>query len=50
MTADERVEVANSLWRLAREAVAAGVRARHPSWPDDAVNAEIRRLMSGAGA
>jgi hypothetical protein len=48
MTADEKVRVAQSLWREVWNAAAAGVRARHPDWPEPQVQDGVRELMRGA--
>ena len=37
MTADEKVRVAQALWRGVWSAAAAGVRARHPDWSEPQV-------------
>jgi hypothetical protein len=50
MTADEKVRIAQALWVEARAAMAAGVRARHPEWPDERIDARVRELMRDAGA
>lgn len=48
MTAAEKVRVAQALWREAWSAAAAGVRARHPDWPEPRVQDGVRELMRGA--
>lgn len=48
MSADEKVRVANALWRDAWSAAAAGVRANHPEWSDAQVLEQVRKLMRGA--
>lgn len=50
MTADEKVRLSHALWLEARALTAAGVRGRHPDWPRDQVDAEVRKLMRDAGA
>jgi hypothetical protein len=48
MTADEKVRVAQTLWREVWNAAAAGVRARHPDWSEPQVQDGVRELMRGA--
>jgi hypothetical protein len=48
MTADEKVRVAQTLWRDVWNAAAAGVRARHPDWPEAQVQDAVRELMRDA--
>lgn len=50
MTADEKVRLSHALWVEAREIAAAGVRARHPDWPEARIAARVREIMSDAGA
>ncbi len=50
MTADEKVRLSHALWLEARALAAAGVGGRHPDWPRDQVDAEVRKLMRDAGA
>ena len=50
MSADEKVRLAHALWTEAREVIAAGVRARYPTWSEDQVAARVRELMRDAGA
>lgn len=49
MTADEKVRVAHALWIEARDVMASGVRARHPTWSTEHVAAAVRELMRDAG-
>jgi hypothetical protein len=48
MTADEKVRVAQTLWRDVWDAAAAGVRARHPDWAEARIQDGVRELMRGA--
>jgi hypothetical protein len=48
MTADEKVRVAQALWRDVWNATAAGVRARHPDWSEPQVQDGVRELMRSA--
>jgi hypothetical protein len=48
MTSAERFEKGLSFLQLTREWLAAGVRQRHPEWPEDKVLAETRRLIDHA--
>jgi hypothetical protein len=50
MSADEKFRVSHALWQEAREVIACGVRARHPSWSAERVAAQVRELMRDAGA
>lgn len=50
MSADEKVRIANALWREARSVAAAGARARHPEWSEEQVAERVRELMRDAGA
>jgi hypothetical protein len=44
----ERLEIAFSLWRFARDTIRRNVAREHPDWPDDRVQRETaRRLLSG---
>ncbi len=46
MTASEKVGVMHALWRQAWFLVVAGVRGRHPLWPEERVDAEAREILS----
>jgi hypothetical protein len=48
MTLAERFERGLRFLRLTREWLAAGVRARHPDWPEPRVREETRRLIDRA--
>jgi len=48
MSADEKVRVAQTLWRDVWNAAAAGIRGRHPDWPESQVQDAVRELMRGA--
>jgi hypothetical protein len=48
MTGEQRLEVAGRLYWSARKMKAAGVRARHPEWPETQVQADVRRIFSNA--
>jgi hypothetical protein len=50
MTAHEKVCIAQALWIEARDVMASGVRARHPTWTSEQVKAAVRDLMRDAGA
>lgn len=45
MTATEKVATMHALWRQAWSLAAAGVRARHPDWNTDQVDAEVREML-----
>lgn len=48
MSGEERLRVAESLYHTARKFKAAGIRAQHPDWPEELVNAELRRIFINA--
>jgi len=48
MSGQDRLRVAGRLYWSARKMKAAGVRAQHPDWPEDRVEAEVRRIFSNA--
>ena len=50
LSGPERLGIALEMSVLARELVAAGVRAMHPDWPDDRVKKELLRRLFPAGA
>lgn len=45
MTASEKVAVMHSLWRQAWSLKAAGVRAHHPDWDPERVDAAVREIF-----
>lgn len=48
-TGAERLDIADRLWRFAREALLAAVRQQHAEWPPEQINREVvRRLSHGA--
>lgn len=49
MSADDKVRVAQLLWRDARDAASAGVRREHPEWSAEQVAERVRDLMRDAG-
>jgi hypothetical protein len=47
-TPAERLEIANGMWRSARDMLRNLLRAEHPDWSDDEVDAAVaRRLADG---
>jgi len=48
MTPAQRFERGLKFLRMTREWLAAGVRQRHPDWPEGRVAAETRRLIDHA--
>ena len=46
MSGEERLEVAGRLYWSARKMKAAGLRAQHPDWPENRVEAGVRRIFS----
>ena len=47
-TPAERLEMANGMWRMARELVLAGVKRDHPDWTAEQIQAETARRMLGS--
>lgn len=48
-TPAEKLAIADSMWRFARNLVAAGLRFDHPDWDESQIQREIsRRLSNGA--
>jgi hypothetical protein len=45
MSATEKVASMHALWRQAWSLSAAGVRARHPDWSPEQVEAEVRQIF-----
>jgi hypothetical protein len=45
MTASEKVAIMHLLWRQAWSLKAAGVRAQHPDWTPERVEAEVRETF-----
>jgi hypothetical protein len=45
MTASEKVAVMHSLWRQAWSLKTVGVRAAHPEWSPDQVEATVREIF-----
>lgn len=45
MTAEQKVAVMDSLWRQAWALKAAGLRAQHPDWLPEQVEAEVRAMF-----
>ena len=45
LTASEKVAVMHSLWHQAWSLTAAGIRARHPDWSPEQVEAEVREIF-----
>ena len=50
MSGERRLRVAEQLYWSARKMKAAGVRNQHPDWPEERVNAEVRRIFLHARA
>jgi len=46
-TPAERLEMANGMWRTARELISSKLRYDHPEWTADQIWAETARRMSG---
>ena len=45
MPGERRLRLAEQLYWSARKMKATGLRAQHPDWPQERVNAEVRRLL-----
>ena len=45
MPGQRRLQLAEKLYWSARKMKAAGVRAQHPDWADEQVNAEVQRIF-----
>ena len=45
MPGQRRLRVAEMLYWSARKMKAAGLRSQHPDWPEERVNAEVRRIF-----
>ena len=45
MPGERRLRLAELLYWSARKLKFAGVRAQHPDWPEEQVNAEVRRIF-----
>jgi hypothetical protein len=48
MTPGRRLQLAEQLYWFARRLKTAGVRAHHPDWSAEQVNAEVRRIFAHA--
>jgi hypothetical protein len=48
LSGERRLRLAERLYWAAREMTCAGVRTRHPEWPEDRVQAEARRTFLDA--
>ena len=48
MSASEKVAVMHALWRQAWSLTSAGIRARHPDWLPEEVEAEARRIFASS--
>jgi hypothetical protein len=45
MSGERRLRLAEQLYWSARKLKIAGLRAQHPDWPDERLNAEVRRIF-----
>jgi hypothetical protein len=48
MTGERRLQLAEQLYWSARKLKLAGLRAQHPDWPEEQLNAEVRRIFLDA--
>lgn len=46
-TPAERLAIANGMWRSARDMLRNLLRAEHPDWSDDEVDAAVAQRMAG---
>jgi hypothetical protein len=45
MTGQRRLRLAERLYWSARKMKTAGLRSQHPEWPNERINAEVRRIF-----
>ena len=45
MTGEQRLRLAEQLYWTARKLKLAGLRAQHPDWTEEQLNAEVRRIF-----
>ena len=45
MPGERRLRLAEQLYWSARKIKAAGLRSQHPDWPEERVDAEVRRIF-----
>jgi hypothetical protein len=45
MTGEQRLRLAEQLYWSARKLKLAGLRAQHPEWTEEQLNAEVRRIF-----
>ena len=45
MTGERRLQLAEQLYWSARKLKLAGLRAQHPDWTEDKLNAEVRQIF-----
>jgi len=50
MTPEQRWNAARQLYWTVRRHKAAFLKSQHPDWPEEQVQAEVRRLFQNAGA
>ena len=48
MPGERRLRLAERLYWSARKLKSAGLRAQHPDWPEDRLQAEVRRIFGHA--
>ena len=48
MSGEERLHLAEQLYRMARKLKAAGVQSQHPDWPLERVEAEVSKIFVNA--
>jgi len=48
MTGERRLQLAEELYWSARKRKLAGLRAQHPDWAEEQLNAEVRRIFFDA--
>ncbi|HID30701.1 MAG TPA: hypothetical protein EYP19_11950 [Desulfobacterales bacterium] len=45
LTPEQKLRIAEGLYRHARELKAAGLRAPHPNWPEGKIQEEVRKIF-----
>lgn len=45
MTAEQKIRLAETLWWEARKLKAAGLRAQHPDWSEEQIEAKVREIF-----
>jgi hypothetical protein len=48
MSGEQRLKIADQLYRMARNLKAAGLQNQHPDWPPERVEAEVIKIFVNA--